>query len=39
MEVLVHDPYLNGLPTGGAAVVDTFSELLARADFVSVHAR
>jgi D-3-phosphoglycerate dehydrogenase / 2-oxoglutarate reductase len=38
MHVLAFDPYLPGEPEG-AERVDTLDELLARADFVSLHAR
>src|SRR5256885_2202533 len=38
MAVLAYDPYLPGDPDG-AERVDTLDELLAHADFVSLHAR
>ena len=38
MAVLAYDPFLRGVPEG-AERVDTLDELLARADFVSLHAR
>src|SRR5262249_29166657 len=39
MAVLTYDPYLAVEPEAGVEQVRTLSELLARADFVSVHAR
>jgi len=38
MQVAVHDPYLAEVPSG-VTVEDTLEALLARADYVSVHAR
>jgi D-3-phosphoglycerate dehydrogenase / 2-oxoglutarate reductase len=39
MEVVVFDPFLDAETDGGVEQVGDLSELLARADFVSVHAR
>ena len=38
LSVIVHDPYL-AVEDGSVEQVDTLAELLARADFVSLHAR
>jgi D-3-phosphoglycerate dehydrogenase len=39
MAVLVYDPYVDVDPSEGVEQVETLDELLARADFVSLHAR
>ena len=39
MRIVVYDPYLDGDAVDGVERVETLDELLALADFVSVHAR
>ncbi len=39
MTVLVYDPYVDVDPNEGVEQVETLDELLARSDFVSLHAR